>query len=129
MKKIPSLNSIVGKVDRAKIVSDITNLVSVKVREKNGIAGIATRKVYFSAQKMHPGIDKKAVNLLLDDIILSLDPYYAAFLNSKNKESSLKNYFDIHKMDIGKSILDCVETRAENIQKRKLLDCTKYCAQ
>ena len=113
-----SLSSLLQTVDRQTIVAEIADLVRVKIQERSGIRGTIIRKGYNSALKLRPDIDKRGVNYLFDDLVLALEPHYAAFLGSGNAD--MRQFFEHHQEAVASSLLGAVDNKAATLNNKQL---------
>ena len=64
---------------RPAVVTDLQNLVDEEVSEKGGVSGAVVKTGYAAVKKIKPGIVPAAVESLLDDFTVALEPFYGDF--------------------------------------------------
>jgi hypothetical protein len=61
---------------RAKVITDACGVLDQEVADKGGLTGIAIKGAYKIVQGVKPGFIRDAVDGLLDDFLVALDPIY-----------------------------------------------------
>lgn len=64
---------------RPTVVTDLETLVDAEVSDKGGVSGAVIKTGFAAVKKIKPGIIGSAVDSLLDDFALALEPFYADF--------------------------------------------------
>lgn len=64
---------------RPAVVTDLAELVDSEVSTKSGVSGAVIKTGYAAAKKLRPGIVPGAVDRLLGEFTLALEPYYADY--------------------------------------------------
>ncbi|MGY6657074.1 DUF6918 family protein [Amycolatopsis sp. TRM77291] len=84
---------------RPAVVSDFEGLVDAEVSDKGGVSGAVVKTGFAAVKKIKPGIIPAAVDTLLDDFTVALEPFYGdykakggndfgAYLVSRSDEAS-----------------------------------------
>lgn len=67
---------------RPAVIKDLVVVVQEEVAAKRGVSGVAVKAGYGAASKVVPNLTERAVDRLLPDLAVSLDPYWKAFTAS-----------------------------------------------
>lgn len=113
-----TLQSILNTVDRAVLVREVADLIKAEIYAKRGLRGMALQKAHSVTLRLFSSIDEKAVNYLLDDVIVALEPHYAKCIEGGSLHVDV--YFDLNKDAIAKSLLDVVDHKASLLKNKHL---------
>jgi hypothetical protein len=100
---------------RPSVVTDLNNLVETQVDGKGGVSGLAVKGTFKLVKAIKPGIIENAVDDLLDNVVKTLDPYYAKFQGEG--AGSLADYFVANQEAISNELLAVTDARAESTSK------------
>ncbi|WP_020669058.1 DUF6918 family protein [Amycolatopsis nigrescens] len=64
---------------RPAVVTDLQTLVDEEVSDKGGVSGAVVKTGYAAVKKIKPGIIPAAVDTLLDDFTVALEPFHADY--------------------------------------------------
>lgn len=64
---------------RPAVVSDFEGLVDAEVSDKGGVSGAVVKTGFVAVKKIKPGIIPSAVDALLDDFTVALEPFYGDY--------------------------------------------------
>ncbi|WP_410576184.1 DUF6918 family protein [Amycolatopsis sp. lyj-108] len=64
---------------RPAVVSDFEGLVDAEVSDKGGVSGAVVKTGFAAVKKIKPGIIPSAVDALLDDFTVALEPFYGDY--------------------------------------------------
>ncbi|GAA1966694.1 hypothetical protein GCM10009754_44000 [Amycolatopsis minnesotensis] len=64
---------------RPAVVTDLQTLVDEEVSDKGGVSGAVVKTGYAAVKKIKPGIIPAAVDSLLEDFTVALDPFYGDY--------------------------------------------------
>ncbi|MFC4943647.1 DUF6918 family protein [Pseudonocardia sp. GCM10023141] len=64
---------------RTALIDDLTTVVDQEVSDKHGVSGAVIKTAYAAAKKMRPGLVPGALNRMLDDFVVALDPMYGDY--------------------------------------------------
>lgn len=64
---------------RPAVVSDFEGLVDAEVSDKGGVSGAVVKTGFAAVKKIKPGIIPAAVDTLLDDFAVALEPFYGDY--------------------------------------------------
>ncbi|MFE6609883.1 DUF6918 family protein [Amycolatopsis sp. NPDC057786] len=64
---------------RPAVVSDFEGLVDAEVSDKGGVSGAVVKTGFAAVKKIKPGIIPAAVDTLLDDFTVALEPFYGDY--------------------------------------------------
>lgn len=70
-----SLQSVLD-VNRSAAVDDLVAVIDGQVAAQKGLSGAAVKAAYAAAQKVKPGIVRKATDLMLPDFVTALEPFW-----------------------------------------------------
>lgn len=84
---------------RPAVVTDFETLVDAEVSDKGGVSGAVVKTGFAAVKKIKPGIIPSAVDTLLPDFVVALEPFYGdyrakggndfgAYLSSRSDEAS-----------------------------------------
>ncbi|MEU8630916.1 hypothetical protein AB0C38_02020 [Amycolatopsis sp. NPDC048633] len=84
---------------RPAVVTDFETLVDAEVSDKGGVSGAVVKTGFAAVKKIKPGIIPSAVDTLLPDFVVALEPFYVdyrakggndfgAYLTSRSDEAS-----------------------------------------
>lgn len=61
---------------RSALIDDLTTLVDQEVADKNGVSGAVLKTAFAAVKKMRPGLVPGALNRMVDEFVVALDPLY-----------------------------------------------------
>ncbi|MBB4687205.1 DUF6918 family protein [Amycolatopsis jiangsuensis] len=64
---------------RPTVVTDLEGLVDAEVSDKGGVSGAVVKTGFAAVKKIKPGIIPAAVDSLLDDFAVALEPFYGDY--------------------------------------------------
>lgn len=67
---------------RDALIEDLSTVVDQEVADKNGASGAILKTAFAAAKKMRPGLVHGALNRMLDDFVVALDPLYRDYRTS-----------------------------------------------
>ena len=65
------------KAKRPRLLTDCERLIEDEVSSKGGLSGLAIKAAYKVVCAMKPGIIRESMDMLLDDFVKRLEPFYA----------------------------------------------------
>jgi hypothetical protein len=64
---------------RPAVIEDLVGVVQQEVASKKGVSGAAIKAGYGAASRVVPNLTQRALDKLLPDFLLALDPFWADF--------------------------------------------------
>jgi hypothetical protein len=96
---------------RPAVVTDLVNLVDEEVSEKGGVSGAVVKTGYAAVKKIKPGIITAAMDSLLDDFSVKLEPFYADYKSSGGEDFG--SYLAGRGDEASDALLTVTDARAE----------------
>jgi hypothetical protein len=103
-------NAITDDARRRRIVDDGVRLIEDEVRSKKGLSGLAVKAGFKVIKAFKPNILPMAMNELLDDFAIQIDPFYDRFEASGG--SDLGVYFSQNSGELANALLSITDARA-----------------
>ncbi|ASR33664.1 hypothetical protein BAY61_00175 [Prauserella marina] len=104
--------SLLDSTRRPTVVTDLQTLIDEEVSGKGGVSGTVIKTGYAAVKKIKPGIIGSAVDSLLDDFVVALEPIYADFKASGGGDFSA--YLPTRADEASNALLSVTDTRAES---------------
>lgn len=76
------IDTIEDQAIRERLIADCAKLMDEQVASKNGMAGLALKTTYGVVKGVGPGYISKAINGLLPETLVALDPLWAEGLQT-----------------------------------------------
>lgn len=95
---------------RPRLVEDCTRLIDAEVASKRGVSGLAIKAGFKTVKAFKRGIIPDVVNVLLDDFVGKLEPFYAEHLASG--ESDFPRAMNRQSDRIAEALLSITDERA-----------------
>ena len=96
---------------RPSVVEDLQTLIDDEVSGKGGVSGTVIKTGYGAVKKIKPGIIGSAVDSLLDDFALALEPIFADF--KANGGGSFASYLPTRADEASDALLSVTDARAD----------------
>jgi hypothetical protein len=97
---------------RPAVVTDLESLVDEEVAEKGGVSGAVVKTGFAAVKKLKPGIIPAAVEGLLDDFTLALEPFYVDY--KSNGGNDFGAYLAGRSDEASDALLGVTDARAES---------------
>lgn len=94
---------------RKQLIEQALKAVDAEVADKSGFSGMALKAAYAMAKGVAPGILNKALNVLADDFLDALQPFYD---QAKAKGVDLRAYLEPKKNEAANALLAITDARA-----------------
>ncbi|HEY6877512.1 MAG TPA: hypothetical protein VI299_05805 [Polyangiales bacterium] len=94
---------------RKQLLEDALKAVDAEVADKGGISGMAIKAAYAMAKGVAPGILNKALNVMADDFLDALQPFYD---QAKAQGVGLRAYLEPKKVEAANALLAITDARA-----------------
>ncbi|WP_322936278.1 DUF6918 family protein [Nocardioides bizhenqiangii] len=73
---------LLARRTRPAVIKDLVEVVQQEVASKKGVAGTAVKAGYGAASRVVPDLTERALNKLLPDLSVALDPFWASYESS-----------------------------------------------
>jgi hypothetical protein len=104
---------------RPKVVADCVTLVQEEVDSKGGLSGLAIKAAYAVVKAVKPGFISEALDHMLDDFAIKLEPFWAQAQAKNEPVGALMNAQAGQVADALLSISDARAARAKNHGAKK----------
>jgi hypothetical protein len=94
---------------RKQLIDEALRAVDAEVGDKGGLSGMAIKAAYAVAKGVAPGILSKALNVMADDFLDALQPYYD---QAQAKGVGLRDYLEPKKSEAANALLAITDARA-----------------
>lgn len=95
---------------RPGLVKDCCTCIDEEVASKRGLKAVALKGAYKTVKAIRRGFVEGAVDALLDEFVIELEPYYADFRSSG--ASSLSAHLEKNRPTVAESLLKVTDARA-----------------
>lgn len=96
---------------RPAVIADLQTLVDAEVSDKNGVSGAVIKTGYATVKKVKPGVVTSAVERMLPEFSLALQPYYDEFRNTAGTDFGA---YLTGRTDAADALLGVTDARADN---------------
>lgn len=103
---------------RPAVVTDLQTLIDEEVAAKSGVSGTVVKTGYGAVKKIKPGIIGAAVEGLLDEFVVALEPFYADFRASGGGDFGA--YLQQHADAAGDALLGVTDARAASSDREAI---------
>lgn len=110
-RAMPSLPEVLN--DAAKkpaVVDDCLVLIDQEVADKGGLSGLAIKAGYAAVKGVKPGFIRDAVNSLLPEFAVALDPI---FQEAKSKSTPVGSHFIANQSRVADALLTITDAKAK----------------
>ena len=111
--------TLLSESGRPAVVKDCVQIIEDEVRSKSGLGGLAIKAAFKTVKAFKPGIIPDVVNVLLDDFVTQLDPFYDDFLG--NGGGDIKAYTVRNADRVADALLSITDGRAQTSKHRTLV--------
>jgi hypothetical protein len=116
---MPTLSEVVADPQkRRRVIDDGAALIDAEVDRKSGLSGLAVKAGFKVVKGVKPGIIPQALHMFLDDFARKVDPFWASFLATGEKDP--KPFFVRNGPQIADALLSITDTRAAQSSHRTL---------
>ena len=117
---MPSLaDTLLEPAARPNVVQDCVTVIEDEVRSKSGLGGLAIKAVFKTVKAFKPGIIPDMVNVLLDDFVGQLEPFYTEF--QETGEDDFGSYTVRHADRVAETLLAITDGRANRSRHKSLV--------
>lgn len=103
---------------RRVIVDDCVALIQAEVADKSGFSGAGIKLGYRTVKGLKPGMIPMAMNHLLDDFAVKVDPYWQ---DCQTQGADPRAFFTQHRSQIANSLLSITDQRADKSRHKILV--------
>ena len=96
---------------RPAVVTDLQGLVDDEVSDKGGVSGAVVKTGFAAVKKIKPGIIPAAVDALLDEFAVALEPFYGDYKTSGGDDFG--TYLSGRSDEASDALLGVTDARAE----------------
>ena len=104
---------------RPNVVQACVRVIEDEVGSKRGLKGLAIKTAFKTVKTFKPGIIPDVVNVLLDEFVEKLEPFYAEFQNID--ESDFGAYTVRHSDRVAETLLSITDRRADGSRHKTLV--------
>ncbi|MEE2961249.1 MAG: hypothetical protein VYA34_10935 [Myxococcota bacterium] len=109
-----TLTEIVSSQQRTHLVKDCVRLVETEVSHKKGIPGAAIKTGVKILQAINPKIVTDAVNMLLDEFIQAMEPFYQSYRTAQPRSANLKEHWLPQQAALANALISVTDKRIES---------------
>ncbi len=95
---------------RPAVIADCEQLIEEEVGSKTGLTGLAVKGVFAMVKAVKPGILRESVDMLLDDFVKRIDPFYETW--QATKTPALPKYLESNAPAVADALLGITDARA-----------------
>ena len=107
LKRVPKRN---------EMIEFCVLLLETEIKKQSGFSGMAVRAGISMIKTVQPQFIKKSVNVLFDDLILQLEPFYQDYQKSLPKKNAFGTYLTQNAPSVSEAFLKITD---EKIKKTK----------
>jgi hypothetical protein len=103
---------------RSKLIRECVQLVDSEVANKRGISGFAVKAGFKVVKSIKPGFIEQVVDMLFDDFMGEVEPFYGTWVESKPgrfSEALVKE-----RVAVASALLNVTDRRAQRAQTRSV---------
>jgi len=108
---------------RPGLVQDCVQVIEAEVASKSGLGGVVIKTAFKTVKAVKPGIIPDVVNVLLDDFVGQLSPFYAEHLAGGDGDFPARVVQDADQ--VADALLAITDGRAERSKHRTLVKAYK----
>ena len=112
-------DTLLTDTHRPNVIQSCVRLIDDEVGDKGGLSGLAIKTVYRTVKAFKRGIVPDVVNVLLNDFVGSLEPFYDEYQGSGN--SDFAAYAVEHSNRVADVLLSITDRRAEKSRLKPLV--------
>jgi hypothetical protein len=105
---------------RPRILTDCERLIDDEVSSKGGLSGIAIKAAYKVVCAVKPGIIRESMDMLLDDFVKRLEPFYADHRKAGASPSQFGDTLSRRPSEVADALLGITDDRAKRAKNATL---------
>jgi hypothetical protein len=111
---------LADKSKRPRLLSDCERLIDDEVRGKGGLSGLAIKGAYKVVCAIKPGLVREAMDGLLDDFVLRLEPFYEAHRKGGGEPKGFGDALSRQQGAVADALLGITDDRAKRAKNDTL---------
>lgn len=110
--------TLLHEPNRSYLIADCENLVRSEVSKKTGLSGLAVKGAFAFVQRLNPSFVNSAINLLINEFVQQLAPFYDHFQQSHH--TRLQDFLNENADAVSSALLQTTDARVRNAENRSL---------
>lgn len=115
-----SARLIDDKAKRPRILTDCERLIDDEVSSKGGLSGLAIKAAYKVVCAVKPGIIRESMDMLLDDFVKRLEPFYADHRKAGASPAQFGDSLNRRPGEVADALLGITDDRAKKAKNATL---------
>jgi hypothetical protein len=108
--------------NRKRIIADCVVVLDSEVARKKGLSGGAIKLAFGTVKKVGRGILEDLIDMLFDEFVQELDPYYQSYLDADEATRPAFSRFLTDRADeVGNALLNVTDRRRQRASNRVLI--------
>jgi hypothetical protein len=108
------------KSKRPRILTDCERLIDDEVSSKGGLSGLAIKGAYKVVCAVKPGIIRESMDMLLDDFVKRLEPFYADHRKAGAAPAQFGDTLNRRSGEVADALLGITDDRAKRAKNATL---------
>lgn len=104
---------------RPTVVNDCVQVVEDEVASKKGVSGLAIKGAFKALKAIKPGMVRSAVDGLLDEFVINLEPFYQRYLDA-GKPGGIQQYLVQNQGEVADALLKITDGKAQTTSNKTL---------
>lgn len=120
----PSLLQVIQDTPghRPRIIADCVVVLEGEVSRKKGIRGTAIKLVFKTVKALGRGILEELLDMLLDEFIEELDPFYQSYMDlDVSTRPSFERFLSQRSQEVSNALLNVTDKRRQRASNRALI--------
>lgn len=105
---------------RPKLLTDCEKLVEDEVASKGGLSGLGIKAAYKIVCAVKPGIIRESLDMLIDDFVKRLEPFYADHRKTGASPSQFGDSLSRRQSEVADALLGITDDRAKKAKNPTL---------
>lgn len=111
---------LTDKSKRPRILTDCVRLIDDEVASKGGLSGLAIKAAYKVVCAVKPGIIHESMDMLLDDFVTRLEPFYADHRKANASPTQFGDSLNRRAGEVADALLGITDDRAKKAKNATL---------
>jgi hypothetical protein len=108
--------TLLAETNRPTVVSDLVDVVNQEVHEKKGVSGMTVKAAVGTVRKVSPNVIGSAIDKMLPDFAMALEPFWADFGGS----GDFGTYLSGRGEEAANALVSVTDQKAENTSRAPL---------
>jgi hypothetical protein len=108
------------RTKRPTILTDCERLIDEEVSSKGGLSGIAIKAAYRVVCALKPGTIRESMDMLLDDFVMRLEPFYADHRKANGAPAQFGEALSRRTGEVADALLGITDDRAKRAKNATL---------